>query len=1699
MFRDFSQEAKEKLISYVNDTSSDGIWQIIKNSIDYMDVKIKNWLHTLDSYAYLSQMDGYYQTVLNKHDTTIEQIEQIFTAVEHVDTAYLKHGAEMNTCAEKIIKLMNTLAQTIDPAGGNLDMASQKGVLDAAVADLKDAQATVEKEIQEELLGTNPKANKMGGDPVNMSTGNFVYEHEDMYIGGEIPLVFHRYYNSRDLSDTSMGVCYRHNYEILLENENGKVTISKADGQRVHFIRTAEGIYQGQNTALDMLKETEDGYVLRQPDNIWVLFDKSGHVERMENCNRRGISFFYNEKKQLTEVVSDNGNRLRYQYNDNGRLVLVTDHTGRKVALVYEERKLVKVTVPSGSVYSYQYSENGRIKELVNAREVHAVCNEYDKKFRVVRQKFADGGEMEFTYLDADKKVIFTERNGRKITYVHDDKGRNVETIYEDGTREKFLYNDKNLCISKTDRLGRTTRMAYDRRGNLTQTVDAAKRRINMTYDADNHLLNVSVNGKERLRNYYDVKGNLICSENCDAAGVKIQNDEFGRPVNIVQVDGSQIVLAYDEKGNIERYQDAVRGETKYQYDELNRIIASVDANGNKTSYEYDPDGHIIQVKNAEGNTRSYVYNAGGKVISVTDFDGNKISVDYNEIGRMVRFTDKEGNVTNYEYDSMWNISAMTAPDGGITKSVFDMENRLVQTTFPEGGTEKYIYDVVGNRTGIIDAEGNITTFVYDKTDHIIQMTEADGAKTCFGYDRDGNIISVTNALGGITTYTYDEVGRRTSVTDVSGNTTSMFYNALGKIERVCYPNGSSKVFEYEIGGRLKKIIYPDGETETYGYDKKGNLVFRENGLGNRLTFYYDKMDRITQIINPVGGVRKYSYDAVGNIICIRDENENETHYTYSPNGNLTKVIDALGNTTKYVYDCMGRLIQTVCAGMKGETAHLTSYAWDREGRIVSVTDPLGDIEKYTYDKIGRIHSKVDKDGYTTEIGYNQTGQLKEVFYGDGRKVNLSYNALRQLEEVKDWLGTTTFLLDMAGRPLSVTDSTGGTIGYEWGAMGERKSVIYPDGKHVDYKYNKALQLTELIAGDDIVHYEYDMFGQLVEKKMPGDIKTNYRYNELGRLDEISYHGAELEEIYTYKYDVSGNKISQKKKRSSIEEDNGRLGYHYDALNRLKCVVQGENIRRECEYDAFGNRIKKIEYIEGLEKQTAYTYNERNQLLTESTDGKVLRYSYDRRGNLTKIQSGDEVLKQFTFDAANQMTNTIETQGSVRKNAVFEYNGLGYRISQKINCLTENNAETPQKRIEYITDMTRQYHNLLQMTTWDYQNAEPVYQKFIWDRNVVGLEKGRSKNFYLLDDLGSPMELLEEDGRVAESYAYDEFGASIYRTKDIFKNSLQPFGFTGYQMDETDGLYFAQTRRYDAGTGRFVSEDFMKGILEAPFTLNNYTYCWNNPLGLVDLNGMWPEFMETAGKWIGEHKEDIVAVTIGAISIAVAGVASICIPGVGTVVGGAILGAGLDAAIQYGDNGKVDVKQVMISGVVGAISSVIPVAGAKVGAKVLIATSSRVLSVSAKIGTEIIVNSALAASSSFVSDKWTKPEMSNEEIMEDVERSAWLGGIIGGITSGVNNWIGPMISKKLYCNQVGYEYANMGKLSNNIGLNSDHNINGTYLSNGIREMILKESRSELGKQICTQIIFDGIVETNSAWWTYVFTNTLGEYKKRCSL
>ena len=111
---------------------------------------------------------------------------------------------------------------------------------------------------------------------------------------------------------------------------------------------------------------------------------------------------------------------------------------------------------------------------------------------------------------------------------------------------------------------------------------------------------------------------------------------------------------------------------------------------------------------------------------------------------------------------------------------------------------------------------------------------------------------------------------------------------------------------------------------------------------------------------------------------------------------------------------------------------------------------------------------------------------------------------------------------------------------------------------------------------------------------------------------------------------------------------------------------------------------------------------------------------------------------------------------------------------------------------------------------------------------------------YLQDELGSPIRLLElgETGETKQMvYGYDEFGVDTYK----MQGRIQPFGYTGYRHDKVADTYFAQAREYIPSVGRFGREDWIKGNIEKPFSLNQYGYCWGNPIGLVDRDGKTPE------------------------------------------------------------------------------------------------------------------------------------------------------------------------------------------------------------------------------------------------------------------
>lgn len=525
MIRDFSNSAKKKLLEYVKDATETTLWRKIGDRIGDAGLQIQYWFGALSISKYIDNLDAYHKKIIDKNNTTSQRIEEIFTNVKNIDTRY-QGGLQQNVnFSESVINFINDLANTIDPNGGNMDMQKMNAALAASLEKIQEAKLSREKAIEDSLLGTDPDAVETSIDPVNLSTGNFIYDFEDLAIDGEIPLSFHRYYNSKDSRISVLGKSFRHNYEIYLNvNDDGEVDIIMEDGQHKVFA-VENGVYYGKNTATDFLTSDKQHFYLKDVDDNTYIFDKDKKLIRIENRNNLGISLTYDEDKLLIKVVNDYGDCLNYEY---------------------DEKRIKTVCSALGKNISYEYASNGRIKDIVNSQKIHTVENIYDKKFRVIRQLFSDGGSMSFEYDDENHTVTQTERNGVQTIFVHDGQYRNTEIRYADGTVEKFVYNDKNQCIKYTDRLGRIQRMSYDNRGNLIQKIDALKRRLNMTYDASGRLLSMSINGIQKVKNDYDAKGNLVRTEDSTGNGVTVINDKHGRPIERQYPDGSRSAVTYD-------------------------------------------------------------------------------------------------------------------------------------------------------------------------------------------------------------------------------------------------------------------------------------------------------------------------------------------------------------------------------------------------------------------------------------------------------------------------------------------------------------------------------------------------------------------------------------------------------------------------------------------------------------------------------------------------------------------------------------------------------------------------------------------------------------------------------------------------------------------------------------------------------------------------------------------------------------------------------------------------------------------------------------------------------------------------------------------------------------------------------------------------------------------------------------------------
>lgn len=117
MKRDFSDASKEELLNLVAQVESEK-WCDFTDWIGDRWCDFESWIGALDIQHYINDVNAYHKKVIDKNNTTVQEIENIFNAVKEVDTSYAVRMSACKEQLESIGKLILELTKVVDPSTG---------------------------------------------------------------------------------------------------------------------------------------------------------------------------------------------------------------------------------------------------------------------------------------------------------------------------------------------------------------------------------------------------------------------------------------------------------------------------------------------------------------------------------------------------------------------------------------------------------------------------------------------------------------------------------------------------------------------------------------------------------------------------------------------------------------------------------------------------------------------------------------------------------------------------------------------------------------------------------------------------------------------------------------------------------------------------------------------------------------------------------------------------------------------------------------------------------------------------------------------------------------------------------------------------------------------------------------------------------------------------------------------------------------------------------------------------------------------------------------------------------------------------------------------------------------------------------------------------------------------------------------------
>ncbi len=742
-----------------------------------------------------------------------------------------------------------------------------------------------------QALGNSQPQQAFSKDPVNLATGNYVYEHQDLKIPGRgMPFVFERFYNSKDIAGPGrpLGFGWTHSYNISLSiTDSNSAVISFGDGHREIYRTNGIGGYLAESGVFDSLSQSNGQFILTTKERRHYLFNMAGQLVSIQDKNSNSIAFSYTGPN-LSVITDTAGRFITLSNDDAGLLTQITDPLGRTVHFTYDaDTNLISVKDLGGNLTQFAYDQYHQMTNATDPRGNAFVSMVYDAQRRVVAsQRDALLNATAFDYDFVNRITTVTDPYGNRSYNYYDDRLRIVKIVDSLGNSRNFEYDTYGNRTKVIDKAGYASTYTYDTNGNVTSKTDPLGYTTLISYDPnDNPTDRLDVLGGT-TRFQYDVDGNL--TKTIDALGheAAVVYDTFGEPIVLTDANQHSTTNTYDALGNLSQTHDSNGGVQSFAYDPVGRKLAQVDRLGRTNRFSYDNGNNLIAFVDGVGNTNLFGYDGNNNLVTARDFLGNTTTKIYDQKDRLVAVIDPGGGAITNTYDALDHKIAFTDARGAVTLYSYDAIGNLSAVTNAEGGARRYTYDANGNRTSVANPKGNITINLYDPLNRLVSTQDALGHSVSnvfdalgrpiatidplnrtnrFSYDPLGRLTQFTDAAGGIVVYTYDNIGNRTSTTDPDGHTTTNVFDALN---------------------RLARTVDPDGNASQFVYDAEGNLISRTDANVHTITYLYDANNRRMQITYPGGTSVTFAYDA---------------------NGNRTNMTDSLG-TTAYSYDALNRL-----------------------------------------------------------------------------------------------------------------------------------------------------------------------------------------------------------------------------------------------------------------------------------------------------------------------------------------------------------------------------------------------------------------------------------------------------------------------------------------------------------------------------------------------------------------------------------------------------------------------------------------------------------------------------------------------------------------------------------------------------------------------------------------------------------------------